>query len=472
MTKDIDLYQESQHETTAGVTAAVTALCLIQFIDVMSVTVVVTALLQMLADVGASPGDSTLVATGYAMFFGGLLMVGARLGDRIGHRRTIIFSLGLFALGALLAAVATSAAVLIVARCLQGAAAAAAVPSALSLLTTITTTGRARDAAVAAWSAAGAAAGATGFVAGGLVTQTGSWRLIFWLLLAIPAFQALAVLLLVRDRAPQADRPALNLFNGLLLTASAMLLVVGTTLLGTPEHRSIGWLLLAICAVGGLMFVRRDLRSSAPFLPPALLGRSTVRRGVAVAFINTATTTGVATLITLYLQETLGRSPLAAAAVLLPFSVAVVVGSTLSTRLSPRWSRDTVTVIGLTVIALGIALPLIHPSLAWLIGVGMAISGLGLGLTSVMSTAMATDVPTLLRTAASGLVNTSAQLGAAIGTAVVLLTATATTGVPAPQAQAPRIAWGATAVVALLSAIAITATHHRMTDQDLGRGSS
>jgi hypothetical protein len=100
---------------------AIAALCAVQFIDVLGVTVVVTALPRMLANLGAPAADGTLVSGGYAMFFGGLLMLGARLGDRFGHRRTIIASLAVSGLGALLGAMAGSVVLLTAARCLQGA---------------------------------------------------------------------------------------------------------------------------------------------------------------------------------------------------------------------------------------------------------------------------------------------------------------------------------------------------------------
>jgi MFS family permease len=120
---------------------AITALCSVQFVDVLGVTVVVTALPRMLADLHAPASAGSLVSGGYAMFFGALLMLGARLGDRFGHRRTIAASLAVLAAGAL-GAVAGSAVLLTAARCLQGAAAAASVPSALRLLTTLTPAAR------------------------------------------------------------------------------------------------------------------------------------------------------------------------------------------------------------------------------------------------------------------------------------------------------------------------------------------
>src|SRR6201995_4509162 len=130
-----------QAQRTSSVGVAVIALCRVQFVDVLGVTVVVTALPDMLASLHAPGSYASLIATGYAMFFGGLLMLGARLGDRYGHRRTILASLAVFAAGAAVAAAATSVAILTAARCLQGAAAAASVPSALRLLTTVTPEG-------------------------------------------------------------------------------------------------------------------------------------------------------------------------------------------------------------------------------------------------------------------------------------------------------------------------------------------
>jgi MFS family permease len=430
----------------------VAALCLVQFVDVLGVTVVVTALPQMLSDTGGTSADGTLVATGYAMFFGGLLMFGARLGDRVGHRRTILASLGLFAVGALLAAAATSVIVLTAARCVQGAAAAAAVPSALRLLTTVSDGDRARARAVAAWSAAGAAAGASGFVVGGVVSAVTTWRVIFWGLLAMAAAQAVVITALVpRDARPAGRRP-LNAGASVLLTAAVMLLVVGSTLLGEDGHPLPGGLLLGAAVGAGAFFVAADRRATAPLLPVPLLRTPQVLRGAGGSFVNTASTSGVATLITLYLQSTLGRSPLEAAATLLPLSAAVIAGAALAGRQIVRRPRERVAAAGLALIGCGIALPLLAPAAAALIGAGMAVAGVGLGLSAVATTSLGTDVGESLRTTSSGVINTSAQLGTAIGTAAVLLVAAATTGVPDATTGTPVVAWAAAAILALLAA--------------------
>ncbi|HEV7188182.1 MAG TPA: MFS transporter [Blastococcus sp.] len=438
-------------ETRLG--GVVAALCLVQFVDVLGVTVVVTALPSMLSDVGGSSADAPLVATGYAMFFGGLLMFGARLGDRLGHRRTILASLGLFAVGSLLAATATSVVALTAARCVQGAAAAGAVPSALKLLTTAADGGRARARAVAAWSAAGAVAGASGFVVGGVVSALSTWRVIFRGLLGLAATQAVAVTLLVPRDPRGTRRTPLNAGGSVLLTATVMLVVVGTTLLGQDGHRLPGALLLGAAAAVATAFVAADRRASAPLLPGPLVRTPQVVRGASGSFVNTSTTSGAATLLTLYLQATLGRTPLEAAATLLPLSVCVIGGSTVAARLIVHRPRERIASAGLFLIACGIALPLLGPSAAVLVGAGMAVAGLGLGLSAVSSTSLGTDVDETLRATTSGVINTSAQLGTAIGTATVLLVAAATTGVPDATSGPPVIAWAVPATVALVAAV-------------------
>src|ERR1700742_3574895 len=143
---------------------AIAVLCLIQFVDVLGVTEVLTAAPQILRSLSATGGGASPVLTSYAMCFGGLLMLAAQLGDRFGHRRVLLSGIAAFAAGSLCAATAGSVAAVVVGRCLQGVAAALSVPSTLRLLIAATPSGAARRGAMSAWSAAGAAAGAGGFV--------------------------------------------------------------------------------------------------------------------------------------------------------------------------------------------------------------------------------------------------------------------------------------------------------------------
>lgn len=443
---------------------AVFALCAVQFLDVLGVTVVVSALPKMLESVNASPSSGSLVATGYAMFFGGLLMFGARLGDRIGHRRVILLSLVASAAGAVLAAASASVVVLTAARCVQGGAAATAVPSALRLLTTITAEGVERQRAVAAWSATGAAAGASGFVVGGVVTDLTSWRVIFWAYLPLSALLAAAVLRSVpsdRDRDPTRS---LNVTSAALLTAAVMAIVVGTTVLARPGERLLGTVLLGLAIALAPAFGAVDRRSASPLLPGALLRQPAVRQGALGASLNTAATSSVATLATLYLQNTLHRSPLTAAAALLPFSVAVIVGSSLAAPLLRRAPPQRVAAAGLAVIAGGDAVLILVASHIPALSACIAAAGFGIGLSSVATTTLGTSVARQSRGTASGVINTTAQLGTAIGIAILVLVATATTGAPAADTARPAIAWAVAAVLAAGGATAFALSRPTATE--------
>jgi MFS family permease len=356
------------------------ALCLVQFMDVLGVTVVVTSLPAMLASLHAPDSLGSLIATGYAMFFGGLLMLGARLGDRYGHRRTILASLAVFTVGALVAATASSVLALTAGRCLQGAAAAASVPCALRLLTTITAEGPARHRAIAAWSAAGAAAGASGFVVGGIVTDLTSWRVIFWAYLPLAAALAAVIAATVPGDGGRRQAESLNLAGSAIFTAAVMAFVVGATLISQPDGHLAGGLLLAACLALAGGFVVVDRRAAAPLLPPQLIRSRQLRLGTLGALLNTATTSSAITLVTLYLQDALRRTPLQAAASLLPFSLAVIGGSALAATVQrragpPRLVAQRLIAAGLALIAVADAMLIPLAALAWAVPLSAAVGG-------------------------------------------------------------------------------------------------
>jgi MFS family permease len=432
---------------------AVAALCLVQFIDVLGVTVVVTSLPSMLSSLHASQSYSTLVATGYAMFFGGLLMLGARLGDRYGHRRTILVSLAVLAAGGLVAATASSVFTLAAGRSLQGAAAAASVPSALRLLTTVTADGAPRRRAIAAWSAAGAAAGASGFVIGGIVTGLASWRLIFWAYLPLAAILAVAIAASVPPGADDRAATSLNLAGSAVFTLAVMTFIVGTTIVTQPAGRLAGGLLLVASVVLAGVFPIVDRRMAAPLFPAPLIGNRRLRQGSLGGFLNTAATSSVITLLTLYLQDTLRRTPIEAAATLLPFSLLVIAGSAGSAVLQRRWPPQRVVATGLLIIAVADAALVPAARSPWAVPVCVAAAGLGIGLSSVAATGLGTEVGERWRGGASGIINTAAQLGTALGTAVLLLIASVTSGLPGPGHPPPDLAWGVGAAVAAAGAL-------------------
>jgi MFS family permease len=429
-----DLAKQQEQPARLGTVAtrhrrgSVLTLCLVQFVDVLGVTVVVTALPSMLSDLGASAADAIPVVTGYAMFFGGLLMLGARLGDRYGHRRVLLGGVLLFAAGSLLAAVATSLPWLVAGRCVQGVAAAGSVPTALRLLTVGAEDEERRRRALAMWSASGAVAGASGLLLGGVITQAAGWRLIFWLNLPLAAGLVAAVMRTVPPTVP-VPRLRLDLPGAAALTTSVMGLVLGCSLLERADLRAVGVALLA-AGVGLLVvFAMVEAHSTAPLLPRAAVRKPRLRLGAVGSFANTATTSSVITLATLYLQDTRGAGPALAGLALLPFSLAVVVASaatapSLMRRVGPRLALAS----GLGIVAAGDLVLLAVPAAVALLPVGVGIAGYGLGLSAVAATTIGTDVPESLAGTAAGLLNTTAQLGTALGVAAVVLVATTTGG--------------------------------------------
>src|SRR6188472_1229462 len=430
---------------------AVTALCLVQFVDVLGVTVVVTALPAMLSGLGASSSSAALVFTGYAMFFGGLLMLGARLGDRYGHRRVLLVGLLGFGAASLMAATATSVLVLVGARCLQGAAAALSVPTALRLLLAAAPGEDGRRRALAAWSATGAAAGATGYLLGGGLTDLAGWRAVFWV--NVPLAAALVVATVAgAPRLPPERAGRLDVAGAAALTASVMAAVCGASLLEHPDRRSAGLVLLAAGAalVGALVAIER--RAAQPLLPAAAVRHPALQVAVVAAALNTATTSSAMTLATLYLQDSRGASPTAAGLLLLPCSLCVVAGSAAAAPLLRQRSARSGIALGLATIAAGVAILLALPAAAWLLPVGVATFGAGLGVSSVAANTPGTGVPEALQGTASGALNTAAQLGTAVGVSILLLVAATSEGSGLPLGGR-SLAWACAATAALAGAI-------------------
>ena len=436
---------------TARQTSAAIALCGVQFVDVLGVTVVVTALPRMLEDLDATSAGGTAVVTAYALFFGGLLMVGSRVGDRLGHRRVVLAGLALFAAASAVGALAESVSVLAIARAAQGMAAAASVPSALRLLTTVVPEGPARRRAVAGWSAAGATAGAAGFVVGGVLTELASWRVVFWMNIGLAMLLAGAVVRLIAPDPAIPGTTRIGWPSAILLTAGAMGIVAGTTLFGEQESVLVAGVLTAVgvLTVGGFALVER--RASHPLVAPAARRSPRLRWGAIGSFFNTATTSSSITVATLYLQHELGQTPLRAAALLVSCSILAVVGAIAAPRVisqarlggCPRLrsghhrgrQRRTRRLAG-----------------GDRCGRGAGLCGFGIGVGSVAANDMGTAVSEAIKGTAAGVLNTSAQLGTAIGTALMLLVATS---------LQPRTSWIVAAVLAGVAAVCAAATAPR-----------
>ena len=441
-----------------AVGGGVLVLCGVQFVDVLGVTSAVTAIPAMLAGVAAPSEATPVLATVYAMLFGGLLVLGARLGDRYGHRRVLLAGIAAFAAVSVLGATAEHVVQLVVARGLQGAAAAVSVPPALRLLLDMAPDGPWRRSALAAWSAAGAAAGALGYLVGGGLTDVFSWRAVFWVNVPIGVVLVVAVRLWVPRSAAAAVRTQLDLLGAVLLMAAVMALILGASLAEVPQRRPLGGLTVVAGLALAALFVVAQRRARDPLLPRAAIGSANLRTGTMVSFVNTATTSSTGVLATLFLQEQLGVSAVGAGLVLLPFSLGVVAGSAVSTPLGNRLGARSLGAVGLAGIAVGnLLLVLTYGSVVGIVA-GVIVAGAGLGVASVAATAIGTDVPGDLVGSATGLLNTGAQLGTALGVAALLVLAAA---VPAPAAGT-SVAWAVAAVLAAATALVLAVGRSRV----------
>ncbi len=427
---------------------AVAVLCAVQFVDVLGVTSVITAIPAILAGLAAPPEATGLLATGYAMFFGGLLVLGARLGDRYGHRRVLLLGIMLFAAVALVGATAGGIGQVLVARALQGTAAAISVPCALRLLLHATPDPDARRGAVAWWSASGAVAGVLGYLIGGALTAAAGWRAVFWINAPIGVFLLAGVIMFVPVLIPQERRTRLDLAGAGLLIAAVMAVIVGCSLLESPQLRPTGVLVIVAGLAIAALFVVQQRRAAEPLIPRAAAASEPLRVGTAVSFVNTATTSSAGVLATLLLQQQLGVSALQAGLLLMPLSVAVVVGSLLTRPLGRRLSPARLAGLGLGGIALGNALLALTVGTLGGVVAGAVAVGAGLGIASVAATTIGTDVPEELSGSATGLLNTGAQLGTAIGVAALVTVAASVSG-----RAGTALAWSLAAAAAAVTGV-------------------
>jgi EmrB/QacA subfamily drug resistance transporter len=404
--------------------AALVLLCVAQFVDVLDVNAVIVALHSIGRDLGFSQAGLQWVVSAYVLFFAGFLLLSGRVADLWGRRRTFVTGLAVFTVASFCCGLSVSPEMLVVSRALQGLGAATTAPAALSIITTIFAEGRERDRAVAAWTAVAAGGGAAGLLLGGLITDVLGWEWIFFVNVPVGAAGiALSHVLLPESRDPAASR-RVDLLGAVTVTSGLVLLVLGLTRTeeaGFASPSTLMTLGLAAAFLGAFVFVER--RAADPLVPLRLFRLRELVGAALVAFALTAATAPVGVLVTLYLQNTLGYSASLAGLAGLPFSLCVIAGSMLGGRISERIGGRVRMSLGLAVVAVSALVTAgitAEGGVAYVL-VGAALSGLGLGFASVASTARGTSaVEEGKRGLASGFMNTSAQVGTALGLATLL----------------------------------------------------
>jgi EmrB/QacA subfamily drug resistance transporter len=404
---------------------ALVLICVAQFVVVLDATIVTTALPAIRQALGFSDAGLQWVFTAYTLVFGGLLIFGGRVADLVGRRRTFLIGLGLFAAASAGCALASSPAALVAARLFQGAGAALLSPAALALLTTLTEPGEGRRRAVGWWTAVAAGGGASGWVLGGLISEYAGWRWVFAVNVPIGLIALVITPWLLPADRRKTQTSRLDLGGALAATAGLALLVYGLTSAG---NRGLGqlssWLPLLLAATAFVIFVRHEWLTADPLLPPGLLRSRPVAGANLTALAITASTTPAMYLSVLYVQDVLGV-PAGRASLLFPaVNLAVIAGSLLGPRLLVRLGGRRTLLVGFTGIAMGITALMILPAgglpVVQLLA-AFTLIGAGLGAASVASTQTGTDAADpAYRGVASGVLNSAAQVGTAVGVALLV----------------------------------------------------
>jgi len=430
-----------------------------QLMFVLDAAVVNVALPRIDADLGFGPAGLSWVLNAYTLAFGGLLLLGGRLGDVLGRRRMFLIGVAVFTAASLLGGLALTPAWLVTGRALQGVGAAMASPGVLALLTTSAPDDAARNRALALFGAVTSGGLSLGLILGGVVTDLGSWR--WTLFINVPI--GLAVLALARrfvdETAPRPGR--FDLVGAVTSTLGAVSIV--WALIGAPEHgwssaRTVGGFAAGALLLGVL--ARTERRIEHPMLQPALLRSRRRLAGLAVIALIVGGQFSMFFLLVQYVQRVLGFGPLASGLAFLPLTLGIFAMSRVTPRLVGRFGPVPLLLTG----TLGLAV-----SFVWLSGISptgsyatdvlgpMLLNGVAAGLVFMPVTVLIlADVDPAHAGSASGLLQTMQQLGGAIGLAVIVsvYAAGAVPGAFVPGARAAILTSAVFALLALGAAVA------------------
>ena len=441
--------------------------CVAQFMVILDLTIVNVALPSIQSDLNFSPINLPWVVDAYAIVFAGFLMLGGRVSDRFGPRRTLTAALVLFALASLAGGAATSQQMLIAARCLQGLSGALMAASSLAAITMSFAQGPARHRAIALWGAMNGAGGAAGALFGGVITQELGWR---WVLLINPpigvAAAGIAFAVIAEGTRRAGGAKSFDLPGALTLTAGQIILVYGIVEAGThgwgsPYFYAPVIIAVVILALFGLIESRW---ASDPLVPFGAI-HGLLADANTIVFLFSAALFPMWFVSSLYLQEVLGLSPLFAGLAFFPMAFTIMITARQAGKLVGLFGVRSVLTGGLVMLASGLLLlARIGPtgsSIGFIVLPGILVA-MGIGLSIVPSTIAATQsVEPRQAGLASGLVNTSRQAGGGLGIALLISFATSYTthlighNMPVPNALTAgfRLAYLISAGLAALSAV-------------------
>ena len=425
--------------------------CMAQFMVVLDATIVNVALPSIQEDLDMSDADLQWVVNAYALTFGGFLLLGGRAGDLMGRKRIFLVGVVVFTVASLLNGLAPSSEALIVFRGLQGLGAALIAPAALSIITTTFEEGAERTKAMGVWAAIAVGGAAVGLVLGGILTTAFSWPWIFYVNVRVGIAVFIASMRVVPESKDEHAHKSFDVAGAVTVTAGLLALVYGIV-----KAQEKGWVSLHTGGFFGLAFVLLaafiviERRSVEPLVRLGIFRVRTVRAANVVMFLVAAGLFAMFYFTTLYFQRVLGYSALEAGLAFLPFTAGVIIGAGLSQGLVRRLGAREVPLIGMPLAILGLLLFVrLQPDGSYVTDVlpGIVLASIGMGMTFVPITLIATSgISHDDAGLASGLYNTSQQIGGALGLAILATLAVEATDdtltglgrepQPADQAQA------------------------------------
>jgi EmrB/QacA subfamily drug resistance transporter len=412
---------------------ALILLCVAQFVVVLDASIVNVALPTIGRALDFTESNLPWVVNAYVLTFGGFLLLGGRLADLLGRRRVFMAGLVLFALASLAGGLATDSGQLIVARAVQGLGAAILSPAALSIVATTFRDGAERNKALGIWGAVAGSGGAAGVLLGGVLTETLGWEWVLWVNVPIGLIAAAVAPSLIAESHSEDETRHFDVAGAVTVTAGLSLLVyalVDAESAGWGSTRTIGLLILAALLLAAFVFVER--RSRAPLVPFSIFRIRTITGANVVGILTGASLFSMFFFISLYMQQVLGYSPIRAGLSYLPLAVSIIISAGIASQLVTKVGFKPILAAGMALIAAGLlwfsrisvdgsfTADILGPSL-------LAAVGLGFSFVSVTIAAVS-GIEDREQGLASGLINTSQQVGGALGLAILSAVSISVTG--------------------------------------------
>ncbi len=422
-------------------------ICFAQFMVVLDATVVNVALPSIQSDLGLSEANLQWIVNAYTLVFGGFLLLGGRAGDLLGRKRLFLFGLIVFTAASLLNGLAVNSGMLIACRALQGLGAAFISPAALAIITTTFQEGAERAKALGVWAAIAIGGSAVGLIVGGALTQLLSWPWIFFINVPVGVAVFLLSARYVPESRDEAAHRSFDVAGAVAVTGGLMALVyaiVEATEHGWTSARTLATFVLSAVLLVGFVWIEQ--RSRAPLVRLSIFRVRSLRAANISMFLVASGLFAMFFFNTLYIQRVLGYGPLEAGLAFLPFTAGIMVSAGLASKFAPRVGVRPVAIAGMIVTIAGMLLLTrisVDGSYAADVMPALVLTALGLGavfvpLTLIATTGLENDDQGL----ASGIFNTSQQIGGALGLAILSSLAASKTASAAGASQQEALVEG------------------------------